>query len=134
MTIKNSLNMKNLIFKTSAILLLFVLTSYSLPDDIIKTKKLIGTWEYSAPEAPYQYQKGEIIFEEKEGVLTGYFLIEGFKAQLRNLNSQKSKVTCEAYIQGITVSFDLTFKKKSFLGTASYSEGTLDISGHKKRD
>ena len=126
--------MRNLIFKGTAIVILLFLTSYSLPDDIIKTKKLIGTWEYSVPEAPYQYQKGEIIFEEKEGVLTGYFLIEGFKAQLRNLNSQKSKVTCEAYIQGMTVSFDLTFKKKSFLGTASYSEGILDISGHKKID
>ena len=126
--------MRNLIFKGTAIVILLFLTSYSLPDDIIKTKHLIGTWEYSVPEAPYQYQKGEIIFEVKEGVLTGYLLIEGFNAQLRNLNSQKSKVTCEAYIQGMTVSFDLTFKKKSFLGTASYSEGTLDISGHKKID
>ena len=126
--------MRNLIFKGTAIVILLFLTSYSLPADIIKTKKLIGTWEYSVPEAPYQYQKGEIIFEGKEGVLTGYFLIEGFKAQLRNLKSQKSKVTCEAYIEGMTVSFDLTFKKKSFLGTASYSEDILDISGHKKID
>lgn len=126
--------MRNLIFKGTAIVILLFLTSYNVPDDIIKTKKLVGTWEYSVPEAPYQYQKGEIIFEEKEGVLTGYLLIEGFKAQLRSLNSQKSKVSCEAYIQGMTVSFDLTFKKKSFLGTASYSEGILDISGHKKID
>ena len=126
--------MKNLIFKGSAILILFVLTSYTTTEDVIKTKNIIGTWEYSVPDAPYQYQKGTIIFEDKEGDLTGYFLIDGFKAQLRNLKSLKRNVTFEAYIQGTTVSFDLTFKKKSFLGSATYSEGTLDISGHKKLD
>ena len=126
--------MKNLIFKGSAILILFVLTSYTATEDVIKTKNIIGTWEYSVPDAPYQYQKGTIIFEDKEGELTGYFLIDGFKAQLRNLKSLKRNVTFEAYIQGTTVSFDLTFKKKSFLGSATYSEGTLDISGHKKLD
>lgn len=126
--------MKNLIFKGVAILILFVLTSYTAKEDDIKTKNIVGTWEYTVPDAPSQYQKGAIIFEDKEGKLTGYFLIDGFKAQLRNLKSLKRNVTFEAYIQGVTVSFDLTFKKKSFLGSATYSEGTLDISGHKKLD
>jgi hypothetical protein len=124
--------MKNLIYKTSAILLLFVLTSYTVADYAFKTKNLIGTWEYAVPDAPYQYQKGDIIFESKDGELNGYFLIDGFKAPLRNLKSQKSKVTFEAYIEGVTVVFDLTFKKKTFLGIVSYSEGRLDISGNKK--
>jgi hypothetical protein len=126
--------MRNLIFKGAAIIILLFLTSYSLPDDIIKTKNLIGTWEYSVPDAPYQYQKGNIIFENKDGELTGFFSVDRLKAPLRDLKSQKRKVIFEAYIQGVTVSFDLTFKKKSFLGTVSYSEGTLDITGHKKMD
>ncbi len=126
--------MRNLIIKGSAILILLVLTGYIEKDNIIKNKKFIGTWEFNVPEAPYQYQNGDIIFVNEEEVLTGYFLVDGFKAQLRNLNSQKRKVTFEVFIQGVTVSFDLTFKKKSFLGTASYSEGTLDISGRKKMD
>ncbi len=126
--------MKNLIFKGSAILILFVLTGYTVTDYAFKTKNLIGTWEYAVPDAPYQYQKGYIIFDNKEGDLKGFFSIDGFKAPLTNLNSKKSKVTFEAYIQGVTVSFDLTFKKKSFEGTVNYSEGTLDISGYKKMD
>jgi hypothetical protein len=126
--------MKKLFFKVSAILILFVLTSYTATENVVKTKNIVGTWEYTVPDAPSQYQKGAIIFEAKEGELTGYFLIDGFKAQLRNLKSLKRNVTFEAYIQGVTVSFDLTFKKKSFLGSATYSEGTLDISGRKKLD
>jgi hypothetical protein len=126
--------MKNIIFKGSAILILFVLTSYTVTDFAFKTKNLVGTWEYAVPDAPYEYQKGEIVFLKKEGELTGFFLVEGLKAPLRNLKSQKSKVNFEAYIQGVTIIFDLTFKKKSFEGTVSYSEGTLDISGNKKID
>ncbi len=126
--------MKKLFFKVSAILILFVLTSYTATENVVKTKNIVGTWEYTVPDAPSQYQKGAIIFEAKEEELTGYFLIDGFKAQLRNLKSLKRNVTFEAYIQGVTVSFDLTFKKKSFLGSATYSEGTLDISGRKKLD
>jgi len=126
--------MKKLFFKGSAILILFVSTSYTTTENVVKTKNIVGTWEYTVPDAPSHYQKGTIIFEDKEGELTGYFLIDGFKAQLKNLKSLKRNVTFEAYIQGVTVSFDLTFKKKSFLGSATYSEGTLDISGHKKLD
>ena len=126
--------MKNLIFKGAAIVILLFLTSYSLPDDIIKTKNLIGTWEYSVPDAPHQYQKGDIIFVKKEGKLEGNLGIGNYKTPLRDLNSKKDRVTCEAYISGENISFDLTFKKNSFTGTASYSEGTLDITGHKKMD
>ena len=50
--------MKNLILKVSAILVLFVLTSYIVKEESIGEKKLIGTWEYSVPDAPQQYQKG----------------------------------------------------------------------------
>ena len=126
--------MKNLIFKGSSILILFVLTSYTVTDYAFKTKNLIGAWEYAIPDAPYQYQKGFIIFEKKDGELSGFFSVDGFKAPLQELKSQKSKVTFETYVEGVTVLFDLTFKKKSFVGTVSYSEGTLDISGHKKVD
>jgi hypothetical protein len=126
--------MKKIIFKVSAILILFVLTSYTLTNYVFKAKSLIGTWEYAVPDAPYQYQKGNIVFEKKEKELTGVFMVEGLKTPLHNLKSKKSKVTFETYIQGVTVEFDLTFKKKSFEGTVSYSEGSLDISGHKKLD
>lgn len=126
--------MKNFIFKGSVVLILLVLTGYTEKDNMIKNKSFIGAWKFNVPEAPYQYQNGDIIFVNEEEELTGYFLVDGFKAELRNLNTQKRKVNFEVYIQGVTVSFDLTFKKKSFLGTASYSEGTLDISGRKKMD
>ena len=126
--------MKNLILKVSAILVLFVLTSYIVKDESIGEKKLIGTWEYSAPDAPQQYQKGEIIFVKNEGNLEGNLAIDDYKTLLKNLRSKKNNVTCEAYISGENISFDLTFDKKSFMGKASYSEGSLDISGHKRMD
>ena len=126
--------MKNLILKVSAILVLFVLTSYIVKDESIGEKKLIGTWEYSVPDAPQQYQKGEIIFVKNEGNLEGNLAINGYKTLLKNLSSKKNNVTCEAYISGENISFDLTFDKKSFIGTASYSEGSLDITGHKRME
>jgi hypothetical protein len=109
------------------------MTSFTVNDSLVVTKKFIGEWEYSVPDAPYQYQAGTFIFSKVEKKLSGTIAIDGYKTDLSNVVTKKNNLTCEVYIEGETVTFDLTFTKKSFSGTASYSQGELDISGSKKK-
>lgn len=121
--------MKNLILKGSMLLTLLVMLSFTGIESTVSSKNVVGTWEYSAPDAPYEYQEGKIVFEMKENKLTGYVSIDGYKIEMKNIVEVKGEVTCKAYIEGESVSFVILFKKESFTGKASYSEGTLEITG-----
>lgn len=124
--------MKNLIFKGVLVLLLFVTAGFSGGDKETTDLKMIGTWEYSAPDAPYEYQEGEIHFLMQNDKLVGFVSINGYKIELEDVVAKGDKLTCEVYVEGESVSLELTFKKKTFKGTASYSEGTLNFDGKKK--
>jgi hypothetical protein len=67
----------------------------------------------------------------KENNLAGYASIDGYKIDMDNVVEKKGVVTCEAYIEGESVYFEMEFKKDSFSGKASYSEGSLEITGKK---
>ena len=124
--------MKNLVLKASLVLTFLVMVSFTGIDSTVGEKIFIGTWEYEAPDAPYEYQEGEIVFAKKDGKLVGYASIDGYKIDLEDVSTKGDKLTCEAYIEGESIVFEMEFKKKSFEGTASYSEGSLPITGIKK--
>jgi len=124
--------MKNLILKSTIILSLLVMTSFTVKDNTTIAKKFIGVWEYSVPNAPYPYQTGTMTFSKAKKKISGFISIEGNNIDMEKVVSKKDNLTCEIYIEGETVTFNLTFEKNSFSGTASYSQGDLDISGTKK--
>lgn len=125
--------MKNLL-KTSILLFSIVLlssfTSTAINSDI---KDVIGTWNYSVPNAPIEYQQGQLILEEKEGELSGYALIGEFKNNIIKPKLEDNNLTFSMYIEDTDVSFNLNFNKDKFTGIVMYSEGTLDITGRKNK-
>ncbi len=96
------------------------------------SKKIIGTWEYTVPNAPYEYQEGELTIEEVDGELSGYTMVGDYKTDVEDLVIEDKNVTFTINIEDTEVSFDLDFDKNSFKGTVTYVEGTLTISGTKK--
>ena len=124
--------MKNYLLKSSLVLTVFMLVSFTGIEDVKVDKHVLGTWEYEAPDAPYEYQNGDMVFEMKDDKLTGYVSIDGYKIELESLKADKSKVSGEIYVEGTSVMLELEFSKKTFTGTATYSEGSLDLSGTKK--
>lgn len=120
--------MKKIILTSAMILSVVLLSSFAVDN----SKNVIGTWEYSVPDAPYEYQEGQLIIEEMDGKLTGYTMMDGYKTDIEDVVAKKNNVTFYLYVESEKVSFDLDFEKKSFAGTVSYSEGELGISGKKK--
>lgn len=123
--------MKKSILTASMIMLVVLLSSFTT-EMAISDKQLVGTWGYETPDAPYEYQKGDLIFEMKDGKLIGFVSIDGYKIEMEDIKNGKDKFTCDIYVEGEVVTLDLKFTKKAFSGTATYSEGSLDISGSKK--
>ena len=125
--------MNSIFLKSTLVLSVIAMFAFTNSDNAIDAKKVVGTWAYSVPYAPDGYQNGDLIIEEKEGKLSGYTSMDGYKTTVEKMKLEGDKLTFELYVEGTKVSFDLTFKKKTFAGKVSYSEGTLDITGKKKK-
>jgi hypothetical protein len=108
------------------------MTSFTVKESTSSAKKFVGVWEYNVPDAPYPYQTGTMTFSNVKKKISGFISIEGNTIDMEKVVSKKNNLTYEIYIEGETVIFNLTFKKKSFSGTASYSQGDLEITGTKK--
>ncbi len=124
--------MKKIILTSAMILSVVIMSSFAVNESIDDSKIVIGTWEYSVPDAPYEYQEGELIIEKKDGKLTGYTMMGGYKTDIEDVVVKNNNLTFYLYVESEKVIFDLDFEKKSFAGTVSYSEGELDISGKRK--
>jgi hypothetical protein len=124
--------MKNVMLKATLVLTLIVMSSFTLLGTFKVNKKIIGEWEYSIPQAPYEYQKGVLILSKEGKELKGEMLVGGYATVLEDMINVKSNVKANMDVQGEMVSFDLNFTKKTFEGTVSYSQGSMEITGNKK--
>ncbi len=124
--------MKNVAFKSFLLLSIIVLSSFAVKDSFVGVKKILGEWEYSIPDAPYEYQKGVLVLKKVDGALVGEVLIGGQGMPLEDVAYEKNVLTAKMDVQGETVRYKLNFTKKSFEGIVSYSQGTLDMKGTKK--
>ncbi|MGI9531364.1 hypothetical protein [Lutimonas sp.] len=124
--------MKNVAFKSVLLLSIIVLSSFAVKDSFVGVKKILGEWDYSIPDAPYEYQKGVLVLKKVDGDLAGEMVIGGQGTALEDVTFEKNELKAMMNVQGETVRFKLNFTKKTFEGVVSYSQGTLDMSGSKK--
>jgi hypothetical protein len=124
--------MKNVAFKSFLLLSIIVLSSFAVKDSFVGVKKILGEWEYSIPDAPYEYQKGVLVLSKVDGALVGELLIGGQGMPMEDVVFEKNVLTAKMDVQGESVRYKLNFTKKSFEGIVSYSQGTLDMTGTKK--
>ena len=94
-----------------------------------KGQDVVGTWDYFAPDAPYEYSKGKLIISRVEDELKGLVNIDGYEIELDSLKFEDNILSFTLFVEGDFVAVRLTMKDDSFEGTASTSEGMLDVTG-----
>ena len=124
--------MKSLVVKNGIVLGLFLALVVGNSFAATKAKDLVGTWNYEAPYAPYEYSTGKLIFTESGDKIEGKIKIGEYEIDMRNLKVEGDKVSFGAYIEGEYVKIDATVKKKALSGTASYSEGSMEVTAEKE--
>ena len=123
--------MKKVIFATTLMLSFIVLTGLTSPDSKKGDKDVIGTWEYSASDAPYEYSEGNITFTKDEDQLVGHIMIDGYRLDIEDVKYDNKKITFIVNFEGEKVFIALSFKKKTFTGVATSIQGDIDIEGNK---
>ena len=125
--------MKNLLVKSSITLVFLIAVIANVQGVETKGTKIVGTWNYSAPDAAYEYSKGQIIISENDAKLEGVVNIDGNEMKLTNVKFKKDLLSFSLYVEDEYVSVKLTFKKNKFEGTANTSEGILEVTGEKAK-
>lgn len=125
--------MKSLVVKNGIVLGLFLALVVGNSFAAGNAKDLVGTWNYEAPYAPYEYSTGKLIFTESGDKVEGKIKIGEYEIDMRNVKVEGENVSFGAYIEGEYVSLKIALKKNTFAGTASYSEGSLEVSGEKEK-
>ena len=122
--------MKRLLVLSFLIAMVFGVTNASVSTG---KKDVFGEWKYEAPTAPYGYQKGVLIINEKEGKLAGEVKFEdGYKIELKNVTFDKGVLKCGLYVDYEYISVKVKIEGKKFAGLVSAPDGDMKITAEKK--
>lgn len=91
----------------------------------------VGTWKYSAPDAPYEYSSGKIIVTKEDGELKGSIKIDYYTISAQDVKLENNTLSFGAYIEGEYIKIKIDLDGDKFAGKATYSEGTLPLSGER---
>lgn len=120
--------------KTIRILMLVMLTASFTSINAQDKVDPVGTWTYEADQAPYEYSSGDIIVsKEGKDLKVEIKLGEYYKVKANNVNYEKNVLSFNVYIEGETVSIKATMEEEKFVGEASYTDGTIPVTGKKKK-
>jgi hypothetical protein len=120
--------------KTFRILMLVMLAASFTAVQAQKKVNPVGTWSYEAPYAPYEYSEGEVVVsKEGKDYKVEIKLGEYYSIKASSVEYNDNVLSYKLYVEGESVSIKTTMGKEEFKGTASYSEGTIDITGKKKK-
>jgi hypothetical protein len=123
--------MKKLIGSLLLFALIFMISGHQLQAEV-KKKPLLGEWIYEVSDAPYGYEKGTLIFTEKEGQTTCVVKLEAGELATSNLKVENNKVTFTTTVDGNSINVELTLEKNKLSGKVDSPEGPKTITALKK--
>uniref|UniRef100_UPI0032176F60 hypothetical protein n=1 Tax=uncultured Draconibacterium sp. TaxID=1573823 RepID=UPI0032176F60 len=95
-------------------------------------KTVIGEWKYEVPTAPYGYEAGTLVINEKEGELAGHVKFEdGYKIDLKNVSFAEGVFKCGLYVDYEYVSIKAKIAGKVLEGAVNTPEGEMKITAKK---
>jgi len=93
--------------------------------------ELVGYWNYSVPNAPYEYSKGDLLINKEKDSFTVKIILPAGSMNAENVVVQGNEITFEVYVEGALVTVALEAQGDTISGFAETPEGTLQIKGTK---
>lgn len=93
--------------------------------------KIAGTWEYSAPTAPYPYTSGRIVLTEAESGLAGELVVEGNRLPASSVAFENDELVMEVEIEYNLVTVKFKLVDGSLVGEANSPDGPVEVKASK---
>ena len=116
--------------KTSRILLvILVIISLSLSSNAAekKYKKIIGVWEFSAPNAPAPYNGGILTIKEVDRKLAGEFTIQGQAMAIPKIEFEENNLTLGFEVENTPITLVLNLNDGILEGTTDTPNGQVTV-------
>ena len=122
---------KNLIWTLLSLMVVLSLGAFTTAE---KDVNPVGTWTFTAPDAPYDYQSGDIVIsKEKKEYKVQIVFNEYYKINGSNVKYEKNVLSFRVNLDDETVYIKGTFDPKTgFTGKAMTSMGDMVIKAKKK--
>lgn len=125
--------MKILLLRIIFFLYLFLSLSFKPIYGNEEPSEILGSWEYTALNQGFNFQKGIVVFTMEEGQLKGNVTIAGQVIPMRKLIFEDGRIRAYIFVNGVQVDLYLKFLMDySFEGVVSNPSGYLKVSGCKK--
>ena len=95
---------------------------------------VVGSWKYEVAGAPTGYEKGTLVFTEKEGKLAGEVkFADGYKIEMKDVSYDAGVVKCGLYVDYEYVSVKAKIEGTKMTGTVNTPEGEMKLSAEKQK-
>lgn len=95
---------------------------------------VVGNWKYEVAGAPAGYEKGVMVFTEKEGKLAGEVkFADGYKIELKDVTYADGVVKCGLYVDYEYVSVKAKIEGTKMTGTVNTPEGEMKLAAEKQK-
>lgn len=94
---------------------------------MVKEETILGTWNYTAKDAPFGFQTGKVIFYEEYETTKAKIKIYGFTIDTENLEIEGAKVSFTAEVEHEQISIKLEMKDNKLIGWVQFSDGGMSI-------
>lgn len=118
--------MKKLLF----VIILAIFSGYVFANEYAK---LVGTWNYKVEYAPEGYDKGQMVFSEKEGKVVGEVRIEGYSIPVKNLEHAEGQFKFGVEIDYGYIPITIKVDGDKLTGKANTPDGDMPIQGTKAK-
>lgn len=124
---------RNLMWSLMSLVFLFSLAAFTPADS---EKDPVGTWTFNAPDAPYDYQTGDMaISKDKKVFKVKVVFNEYYKMDATNVKYENEELTFRVYVDTETVYIKCKINDKDELvGKAMTSMGDLALKAKRKKE
>ena len=96
--------------------------------------QFVGTWNFEACEAPYEYSSGQFIVDDVDGKTTVTIKFpDGSKLKAQKVSCDKNSLSFMLNIEYNEVTVSCGLKSGKLIGIADSGEGELEITAVKKK-
>lgn len=95
---------------------------------------LVGSWVFNVNQAPWEYSKGKVVFEEnKDMELSGKILFtSGREVKIAKITQEEDKITFEVNVEGMPVKTIVTLEDNDIKGFVETYEGNMPFNAKRE--
>jgi hypothetical protein len=105
------------------------LVSFSNPSKSAESdfKKILGSWEFSAPNAPQPYNQGTLVLKDVEQKLTGAFSVEGQVVTIPKIAFTNDSLIMDFEVENTPISLKMVLKDGKLQGSTDTPNGIVTV-------